>query len=38
MTTLEMKRKLEPFDQFFLAASGLVTVLAGLCSVLMQLT
>jgi len=38
MTTLEMKRKLDPFDKIFLAATGLVTVLAGLCSALMQLT
>tara|TARA_B100001146_G_C15976862_1_gene346599 strand:- start:496 stop:597 length:102 start_codon:yes stop_codon:yes gene_type:complete len=33
-----MKRKLELFDKIFLAATSLMTVLAGLCSAKMQLT
>jgi uncharacterized OsmC-like protein len=32
-----MKRGLEPTDMFFLAALGCVTLLAGICSVLMQI-
>ena len=32
-----MKRELEPTEKFFLAALGCVTLLAGLCLVLMQL-
>ena len=31
-----MKRALEPAEKFFLAALGCVTLLAVLCSVLMQ--
>jgi hypothetical protein len=34
---MKMKRELEPTEKFFLAALGCVTLLAGLCSGLMQI-